>query len=135
MTDRLGRTSLLVESYDEAIEFYRDRLGFAVLYDGELGDGTRIVHIGPSSDGETGLWLFEAESTEQRRRVGDQTGSFPYGVLYTDDCRGTYERLRANDVSVRGEPVETPDDVSVHFEDLYGNTFVLASRRIDDRRP
>lgn len=124
MLGRLGRLSVLVEDYDEAIEFYVDRLGFEVLYDGELDDGTRLVHLELPTQRGSGVWLFEAGSDEQRERVGNQTGGAPLGVFYTDDCRGIAERLRDRGVEV-GEVRESSDDISVHFEDLYGNRFVL----------
>lgn len=125
MLDELGRMSLLVEDHDEAIEFYTDRLGFDVVYDGSLDDGTRLVHLGLPSDDGIAVWLFEARTDEQRDRVGNQTGGHPCGVFYTEDCRGACEELRRRDVTVRGEPVESESNVSVRFEDLYGNAFVL----------
>lgn len=124
MLGRLGRLSVLVEDYDEAIAFYTEKLGFELLYDGSLPDGTRLVHLELPTQEGAGVWLFEADTGEQRERVGNQTGGAPLGVFYTDDCRGVAERLRERDVEV-GEVRESPEDVSVHFEDLYGNRFVL----------
>ena len=116
--------SVLVDDYDEAIEFYVERLGFEVLYDGELDDGTRLVHLELPTQEGTGVWLFEADGEEQRERVGNQTGGAPLAVFYTDDCRGVAAELEERGVEV-GEVRESDGNVSVHFEDLYGNRFVL----------
>ena len=124
MLGTLGRVSVLVSDYDEAIAFYVDRLGFEVRYDGELDDGTRLVHLELPTQPGVGVWLFEAEGEEQRERVGNQTGGAPLAVFYTDDCRGVAGELRERGVEV-GEVRESSEDVSVHFEDPYGNRFVL----------
>lgn len=46
MIDYIGRTVLLVRGYDEAIRFYREKLGFEVIFDRKLDSGFRAVHIG-----------------------------------------------------------------------------------------
>lgn len=124
MLGRLGRLSVLVDDYDEAIAFYTEKLGFEVLYDGSLEDGTRIVHLELPTQRGSGVWLFEADTEEQRERVGNQTGGAPLGVFYTDDCRGVAEEMEERGVEI-GEIRESSDDDSVHFEDCYGNRFVL----------
>lgn len=124
MLGRLGRLSVLVSDYGDAIDFYVDRLGFSVLYDGRLDDGTRLVHLELPTQEGIGVWLFEAEGEDQHERVGNQTGGVPLGVFYTDDCRDVAATLRERDVPV-SDVSETPESVSAHFEDLYGNRFVL----------
>ena len=47
MTQRITSVALLVREYDEAIAFYRDALGFAVLTDTDLGEGKRWVEVAP----------------------------------------------------------------------------------------
>lgn len=116
--------SVLVDDYDEAIDFYVDKFGFEVRYDGSLEDGTRLVHLELPTQRGSGVWLFEADGEEQRERVGNQTGGAPLGVFYTDDCRGVADELEERGVEVGG--VRGSDgDVSVHVEDCYGNRFVL----------
>jgi predicted enzyme related to lactoylglutathione lyase len=55
-------------------------------------------------------------------------GAFSGGVLETDDCRGTYERLKANGVTFLQEPVERPYGVEAVFRDDSGNWFSLTQR-------
>ena len=78
----LGRTTLLVRDYDKALAFYRDRLGFHVLFDEKRSDGVRVLHMGMTSQtGEphTGLWLVEAKGPDETL-VGRQAGKHPFLV-------------------------------------------------------
>lgn len=121
MTVRLGRSTLLVDDYDEALAFYADVLGFEVAFDAELANGFRAVHVVPEGE-EAGLWFME---TDEDDLIGSQTGDFPCFVLYADDCRSTYGEWHSRGVRFHGEPTERDGDVVVHFEDCYGNEIVL----------
>ena len=50
MTTEIGRATLLVDDYDDAIEFYTETLDFEVLHDAELEEGYRAVHVGRSGN-------------------------------------------------------------------------------------
>jgi len=86
-------TSLLVNDYDEAIRFYRERLGFAVVEDVPMGSDRWVTIALPNSH-ETVFALHVAKSDEDRGLVGTQGGTFPFLGLTTDDCLGDYKRLR-----------------------------------------
>lgn len=129
MIDYIGRTVLIVRDYDEAVRFYREKLGFEVLFDGVLGNGYRSVHIGLPSQPGVGLWLKRAEDQASAARLGDQSGGGPFLVLYTTDCRGACAELERRGVSILHQPAEEPGSVFAHFEDLYGNQFVLVELR------
>jgi catechol 2,3-dioxygenase-like lactoylglutathione lyase family enzyme len=123
----LGRTVLLVRNYDEALAFYRDALGFTVLYDQTASNGQRFLHIGvPGQAGSppVGLWMLEADGTDAAL-VGRQAGSHPLFVLYTADCRSTADELARRGVPIRKAPVEDSGAVFAHVADLYGNELVL----------
>ena len=47
------------------------------------------------------------------------------GVFNTDDCRGTYEELKAKGVQFISEPAERPYGVEAVFKDNSGNWFSL----------
>jgi catechol 2,3-dioxygenase-like lactoylglutathione lyase family enzyme len=123
----LGRTVLLVREYDEALAFYRDALGFIVLYDQTASTGQRFLHIGVAGQGGTppvGLWMLRATG-DDLDLVGRQAGSHPLFVVYTADCRATAEELSRRGVQIRRAPVEDSGAVSAHIADLYGNELVL----------
>lgn len=121
----LGRFTLLVNDYDEALRYYTDLLGFEPIVDISASNGLRFVHIRVPGQGSIGIWLLQASTDEQRALVGRQTGGEPCAVLYTDNCRATYEVLRSRGVHFRIEPREDSDAIVAHFLDLYGNEFVL----------
>ncbi len=120
----IGRMVVLVDDPDEALVFYRDVLGFAVLHD-YLAGGYRFLHIGLPGQEGVGLWLMPITSEQQRGLVGRQTGGQPLLVLYTADLDVVAKRLREHGVRVWDER-EDPGSRSLHFADLYGNVIVVA---------
>ncbi|MFF7457213.1 VOC family protein [Kitasatospora sp. NPDC008115] len=131
----VGRTVVLVEDAEAALAFYRDVLGFTVLFDGDL-DGYRLLHVGPSggpSGGPTGgpgatagLWLMPAESPDARAAVGRQTGGMPLLVLHTDGLDRVAARLAEHGVPTRPGVADGGPGRSLHFQDLYGNELIAA---------
>lgn len=115
---------MLVHDYDEALRFYRDLLGFETIVDLDVGGGMRYVHIGPPGQ-ETGLWLLEAMSENDRQRVGRQTGPQPFMVFYTDDAQTAFDAMTERGVDIIRPIVETDDAAFFHFGDLYGNEIVM----------
>lgn len=128
MTASVATIALLVEDYDDAIAFYRDKLGFEVPADIDMGGGKRWVLVTPGRGGAR-LLLAKADGPEQLARVGDQTGGRVGFFLETDDFERDYAAF--SDAGVRF--LETPrheayGSVAV-FEDLYGNKWDLIEPR------
>ncbi|MER6361694.1 VOC family protein [Kitasatospora sp. NPDC001527] len=125
----VGRTVVLVEDAEAALAFYRDGLGFTVLFDGDLG-GYRLLHVGPAGGpaggAGTGLWLMPAESAQARAAVGCQTGGMPLLVLHTDDLDRVAARLARLGVATRPGVPDGGPGRSLHFRDLYGNELIAA---------
>jgi catechol 2,3-dioxygenase-like lactoylglutathione lyase family enzyme len=136
MTTRLaslGRTTLLVRSYDEALAFYRDKLGFDVLHDATGPNGQRYLHIGLAGQPGTppvGLWLLEAVGLDAAL-VGCQAGRHPFLTLYADDCRSTTRALAARGVEIRREPATADGATFAHVADLYGNELLVVELHDD----
>lgn len=120
----IGRLVVLVHDPAAALAFYRDVLGFRVLYD-ETDGGFRYLHVGPGGPEATGLWLMTPASEAERSLVGRQAGSQPLLVLYTDDLAALRARLEQAGVRTWGESRDTHSS-SLHTEDLYGNVLVVA---------
>jgi catechol 2,3-dioxygenase-like lactoylglutathione lyase family enzyme len=129
MLAALGRFTLLVRDYDEALAFYRDVLGFDVLHDSVASNGQRFVHIGMPGQGAGspgfGLWLLTPGSEADRALIGRQAGHQPLLVLYTTNCAATATSLEQRGVKFRRPPRADGGTVFAHFEDLYGNEIVL----------
>lgn len=129
MIRSIGRTVVLVHDYDEALQFYRDTLGFETIVDLDVGGGMRYVHIGPREQENVGLWLLEAMSENDRERVGNQAGPQPFMVFYTDDAQVAFDTLSERGVEIIRPIVQTDDAAFFHFADLYGNEIVMVELR------
>ena len=123
MTQSIATIALLVADYDEAIGYYRDVLGFALLADTPLGDRKRWVLVGTA--GGARLLLARADGPGQVARIGDQTGGSVGFFLETDDFARDHALYVERGVRFLEAPrTEVYGTVAV-FEDLYGNKWDL----------
>jgi len=121
---RIATVALVVRDYDEAIAFYRDRLGFELVADTPLGPGKRWVLVAPPGSGAR-LLLAQAGDDEERSRIGNQTGGRVGFFLETEDFAADYARFTANGVKFLEAPRHEPYGSVAVFEDLYGNKWDL----------
>jgi catechol 2,3-dioxygenase-like lactoylglutathione lyase family enzyme len=125
MPQQLAHVALLVQDYDEAIQFYTQKLGFQLLADTPLGPGKRWVLVAPAGSPGSALLLAKADGAAQQNRVGNQTGGRVFLFLTTDDFWRDYHRMQAQGVLFKETPrTESYATVAV-FEDLYGNLWDL----------
>jgi len=118
----IGRQVMLVRDYDEALAFYRDKLGFETIVDMQAGE-RRYVHLQLPT--QKGIGFLKAETEEQRSRFGRQTAGQPCAVIYADDFHATHYELASRGVCFTREPREESGAFFAQFEDLSGNEFVL----------
>ncbi|EEW08773.1 hypothetical protein SX4_2347 [Vibrio mimicus SX-4] len=64
---QIGNIALVVENYDDAIEFYTKKLQFTLVEDSDLGGGKRWVQVSPPNSNGTNLLLAQASTEEQAR--------------------------------------------------------------------
>ena len=125
MPDRsIALTTLVVGDYDEAIAFYRDKVGFALIEDAPLGGTKRWVVMSPATGGAA-LLLARADGEAQAARIGDQTGGRVGFFLYTDDFDRDHAAMVAKGVTFIRPPVRERYGVVAVWEDLYGNRWDL----------
>jgi catechol 2,3-dioxygenase-like lactoylglutathione lyase family enzyme len=124
MTQTLASMTLVVADYDEAIVFYRDRLGFAVIEDTDMGGGKRWVLVGPAAGGAR-LLLAKADGAAQRTAIGNQTGGRVMGFLQTDNFGSDFAAMTQRGVKFLEAPRHEPYGSVAVFEDLYGNKWDL----------
>jgi len=124
MAITLGRTVILVNDYDEALQFYQQNFGCNVLHDKETETNNRYLHIAFDNT-DTGIWFIKADSAEQQQLIGKQTFGQPVIVLYTDELHELYQRLVDNKVTIRVEPIYNTGYQFFHCCDLYGNEIVV----------
>jgi predicted enzyme related to lactoylglutathione lyase len=124
MTQHIAALTLVARDYDEAIEFYVDRLGFDLTDDRNMGSGKRWVTVAPAGSA-TRLLLAQAVGVGQDARIGNQTGGRVGFFLHTSDFQGDYERFRQNGVRFLEAPRNEAYGMVAVFEDLYGNKWDL----------
>ena len=128
MTQRIAVVALIVRDYDEAIAFYRDRLGFALESDTPLGDGKRWVTVRPPGSA-TALLLAEAADDQQRAAIGHQGAGRVMLFLETDDFDRDHAAFLARGIPFLEEPRREPYGTVAIFADLYGNRWDLIQPR------
>jgi len=125
MMQSIGYVALVVREYDEAIAFFTDKLGFALVEDTPLEPGKRWVLVRPQNSQATSLLLARAANQEQATRIGNQTGGRVFLFLHTDDFWRDYRAMIAKGVKFTLEPREESYGTVAVFEDLYGNKWDL----------
>ena len=125
MRQTLAQIALVVNDYDEAINFYTKKLHFTLIEDTQLSETKRWVIIAPPGSDGCRLLLAKAANDEQRSRIGNQTGGRVFLFLNTDNFARDYQNLVDQQITIVRQPVqETWGQVAV-FADLYGNLWDL----------
>ncbi|MPY24666.1 VOC family protein [Shewanella sp. YLB-07] len=126
MKQSIVHIALVVRDYDEAIDFYVNKLKFELIEDTyQAEQDKRWVLISPPGSTGVSLLLARASKAEQARFIGDQAGGRVFLFLNTDDFWRDYERMLADGINfIRPPKVEDYGTVAV-FEDLYGNLWDL----------
>jgi catechol 2,3-dioxygenase-like lactoylglutathione lyase family enzyme len=130
MLTRLTHVNQWVHDQDEALAFYVDTLGMEIRDDvtlPELG-GFRWLTVSPPGQPDVAIVLMpvpgppvmdEATAAQLRELVAKGAAG---GLFFTtDDCRATYDALRARGVEFTQEPMEQPWGLDAGFRDPSGN--------------
>ena len=118
----LAYVSIVVDDYDEAIEYYTEKLGFMLIEDTPQ-PGKRWVVISPNPESDCHLLLSKA-SNETQQAFGGRVFLF----LQTDDFWRDYNSMKAAGVHFSEEPREEEYGTVVVFEDLYGTRWDLLQK-------
>ena len=121
----IGNIAIVVDDYDEAIEFYTKKLRFQLVEDTKLSEGKRWVQISPQNSNGTNLLLAKASSKEQTLAVGNQAGGRVFLFLQTNDFWRDYNYMKTQGVEFLEEPRTEEYATVVVFIDLYGNKWDL----------
>lgn len=125
MYQRIAHIALVVDDYDDAIEFYTKKLDFQLLEDTKLNDEKRWVMVAPNGANECCLLLAKAANERQNGFVGNQTGGRVFLSLFTDNFWRDYEKLKSKEVKFVRPPQDFEYGTVAVFEDLYGNMWDL----------
>jgi catechol 2,3-dioxygenase-like lactoylglutathione lyase family enzyme len=118
-----------VDDYDQAIQFYTQKLNFVLVEDTALSETKRWVLVSPKGTDSCCLLLAKAATEAQKSRVGNQTGGRVFLFLYTDDFWRDYHAMVSKGINFIREPTEESYGTVAVFEDLYGNLWDLLEPR------
>jgi len=118
--------ALVVQDYDQAIDFYVNKLKFDLLEDTYQPEQDKrwVVVSPPGSKGAT-LLLARASNSEQAAFIGNQAGGRVFLFLNTDDFWRDYNRMVSIGIKFVRLPQEQEYGTVAVFEDLYGNLWDL----------
>ncbi len=130
MLTQLNHVQVWVHNQDEALAFYRDKLGLELREDvtvPELGN-FRWLSVGVPGQDDVAITLmavpgppvFDEETRNQLLALvakGAASGLF----FATDAIRSTYEELKARGVEFTQEPTQQPYGLDAGFRDPSGN--------------
>lgn len=135
---RVGTAQLWVNDQDEALAFWTEKVGMEVRADvtlHELG-GFRWLTVGMPGQEDFAIALMaipgppmmDAETADQVRELMAK-GFAGTVFLETEDCRASYEELRARGVEFHEAPEDRPYGVDSGFRDPSGNSIRLTQVR------
>lgn len=126
MQQAILHVALVVRDYDEAIQFYCEKLHFRLVEDTyQPEQDKRWVVVAPPGSSGASLLLARAVTPEQTAFIGRQTGGRVFLFLSTDDFWRDYHAMLAAGIHFVREPKEASYGTVAVFEDLYGNLWDL----------
>jgi catechol 2,3-dioxygenase-like lactoylglutathione lyase family enzyme len=133
---RLSHATIYVLDQEEALKFYRDKLGFEVRTDATMDNGFRWLTVGPKTQPDLEIILmavkespmFPADKVAALKSL-IQSGAMGAGVLDVDDCRKTYQELKAKGVEFLSEPADQFYGIEALMKDNSGNWFSMTQRK------
>jgi len=128
MIENMTHVMLFVKDYDEALDFYTNKLGFVKVVDVSPAPGWRFLSVAPKGQGtEIILHVPSAamQGEAEAKREAELTGKTPSLMFKVDDCKKTCDELRSKGVTIVKEPGEAPFGIQALIVDLYGNPLWL----------
>ncbi len=134
MKQSIVHIALVVRDYDEALDFYINKLNFVLIEDTyQPEQDKRWVVVAPPGSAGTTLLLARASKPEQEPFIGNQTGGRVFLFLNTDDFWRDYNSMVAKGIKFVRKPKQADYGMVAVFEDLYGNLWDLL--QLNDEHP
>lgn len=131
----LGLVTIVVNDYDEAIEWFTGVLGFDLVEDTlsltDDGRRKRWVVVRPP-DAATGLLLAQADGSAQKSVIGRQVAGRVGFFLRVDDFDAVFRRMKAANVTFIGNPRDEVYGRCAVFVDICGNRWDLLGPPVGD---
>src|SRR3989337_818807 len=121
---KISLTSVPIDRYDKALQFYTEVLGFVKKQDMELGHGVRwITVVSPEDPDGTELLLepnADYPAMKALREALNKDG-IPFTAFQVGDIQKEYERLKKLGVEFTMEPTNMGMTSAAVFNDTCGN--------------
>ncbi|HTY90499.1 MAG TPA: VOC family protein [Methanocella sp.] len=128
MIERISHVTVLVRDYDEALDFYTNKLGFEKAEDSKMPSGDRWLTVSPKQGRDVQIVLqkpgkatFGDLTEEMLGRIGQGTA----WAFKVDDCKKTCDELAKRGVKILSPPQDFGFAIEAMFADLYGNPYIL----------
>ncbi len=118
MITNIGTVAVYVEDQKKAKTFWTEKVGFEVIAEHEMGPNAYWLEVAPANE-KSRLVIYPKKMMQ---------GSENLKASIVFDCENvmeTYEKMKTNGVSFRGEPQQMPWGSFVQFSDEDGNDFLL----------
>ncbi len=136
---KISNAQLWVHDQDEALAFWTEKVGMEVRSDvtlAEMGD-FRWLTVGPPGQEDVTIVLMAIPGppvmdTETAGQVSDLMAKGFAGTVFltTEDCRASYEELKARGVEFSETPEERPYGIDSGFRDPSGNSIRLTQVKL-----
>ncbi|WP_433221993.1 VOC family protein [Microtetraspora malaysiensis] len=140
MVTSLTHSHIYVFDQDEALDFYVGTLGLEVHSDVDMGF-MRWLTVNVPGQPERQILLEKPgppaldEATADQVRELVAKGAIGLTIFSTDDCRTTYESLRAKGVEFTQEPTEHFYGIDCALRDPFGNAIRITQPAAEPQEP
>ena len=121
---RISLTSISIDDYDKALQFYTEVMGFLKKRDIPLGDGVRWITVVSPEDPDGVELLLEPNANYPAMKALKEDlvrDGIPYTAFFVDDVQQEYERLRGLGVEFTMEPTNFGMTTAAILHDPCGN--------------
>lgn len=126
MKQSIVHIALVVDDYDEAINFFTQKLDFDLIEDTyQPEQDKRWVVVSPKNSNGTTILLAKASKPIQKDFIGNQAGGRVFLFLATDDFYRDYHNMLSKEIEFVREPKTADYGIVAVFKDLYGNLWDL----------
>ena len=129
MITGVTHVSVLVEDYDEALQWYTERLGLEPRMDGAMGEGYCFVTVGGRGQSVEMVLHGRSGGRSAREVIEAGEGVQLSMVFGSDSCRSDTEELCCKGVTIKQGPEDVLWGVQTVFEDPHGNSQVVVEPR------
>ena len=131
MTDptiRMDHIAITVQDLERSVAFYRDLLGFDVLGQRLLDDGSITLVFLRSKGACLELFEYRGQDAHTATDVPNTTGGYKHVALQTDDVDALAAKLKAAGVPFHLDPLDATGGVRLaFFRDPDGNELEIVS--------